>query len=110
MKIITMQRKELDGERVYVDSDSPYEHRDWWGVIETEAEKLVYDRVWSNNYYSNSDHDYQTVRSLWNSMVNTAGVNWGDDDVYGYIMPGETVPEIGGEYKDTDGDIWVRVE
>lgn len=108
MKIITMQRKELDGKRVYTDPDDPYEHRDWWGVIETEAEKLVYEQAWKENNYA--EHVHKLIKILWSEMVNTGGVNWGDDDVYGYIMPDETMPKIGDEYKDADGDVWVRVE
>ena len=38
------------------------------------------------------------------------GLAWGDDDLYGYIRPSESVPEIKENFKDGEGDIWVRIQ
>ena len=111
MKIITMQRLTLDGTQVYVDPDNPYEYRDWWCVIETEEEEIVYD-MFVKNISSNIQSEGLT--KLWNTMVKHAGrdrgVSWGDDDVYGYISPNKKVPEVKENFKDGEGDIWVRVQ
>ena len=111
MKIITMERKTLDGEPVDADAlnENPEDYRDWWGVIETKAEELVYDRLYGG-YYDKNAKARMLIDDLWCAMVNTGGVNWGDDDVYGYIRPDEVEPEVGEEYEDADGDIWRRVE
>lgn len=105
MKIITMQRLTLDGAQVYTDPDNPYEYRDWWCVIETKEEELVYDEF--------LEHPEQ-YEFLWNSMVKHAGlvegVSWGDDDMYGYISPNEKVPGVKENFKDGEGDIWVRIQ
>ena len=81
MKIITMQRLTLDGKPVY--PDDPIE-KDWWCVIETEEEKLVYD-MFVKNISSNIQSEELT--RLWNTLVKHAGqdkgVSWGDDDVVG---------------------------
>lgn len=111
MKIITMDRETVDGKRVQVDPDHPFEHRDWWCVIETPEEELFYDKYVCGNKglagETNAEH-------IWNEMVKHAGrnmgVKWGDDDMYGYILPNEVEPEVGEEYKDADGDIWVRIQ
>lgn len=111
MKIITMQRLTLDGAQVYTDPDNPYEYRDWWCVIETEEEEIVYDMFVKN---ISSNIQSEDLTKLWNTMVKHAGrdmgVSWGDDDVYGYVSPNEHVPEIKETFKDPDGDIWVRMQ
>lgn len=81
--------------------------KDWFVKLETKAEELVYDRVYGS-YYNYSDHDYQLVRALWDKMVNTCGVNWGEDDVYAYIYVDSFEPEVGEEYQ-IDDITWVRV-
>ena len=107
MRIITMQRLTLDGKPVY--PDAPIE-KDWWCVIETEEEEMVYDDFAKHLGQYNGD----PRNLLWNKMVIHAGqdmgVSWGDDDVYGYISPNEHVPEIKENFKDGEGDIWVRVQ
>lgn len=108
MKVIEMERLTLDGEPVVYDleKENGNEYRDWWCVIETKEEELVYDLM-----VKNEDKEYQR---LWNYMVNHAGegmgVSWGDDDMYGYIRPDETEPEILEKYTDADGDVWLRKE
>ena len=108
MFVITMERKTLDGQPIYKE-EAPI--RDWWCVIETKEEEMVYDRYISETH---SDHLYQFLRGLWGSMVKHAGqgcgIAWGEDDIYGYIRPDEMPPEIGDEYTDGDNDKWVRVE
>lgn len=108
MKVITMQRLTSDGEPVYPE-ETPI--RDWWCVIETEEEKIVYD-MFVKNISSNIQSGALT--NLWNTLVKHAGKDmglaWGDDDVYGYINPNEKVPEVKENYKDGDGDIWVRIQ
>lgn len=105
MKIITLKRMTMDGEPLYVDADNECDPNDWWGVIETKEEELVYDE-----YLEHLDQ----YEFLWNAMVKHAGLleglAWGDDDIYGYIRPDETVPEIGEEFIDSDNDRWLRVE
>lgn len=103
MRIITMQRLTLDGKPVYPE-EAPAQ--DWWCVIETEEEKLVYELAF--------DKGNEECQRVWNEMIKHAGqdmgVSWGDDDVYGYISPNEHVPEIKENFKDGEGDIWVRVQ
>lgn len=109
MLIITMERKTIDGKSVEYGADENGEdYRDWWAVMETKAEELVYDRLYGGYY--NNDKYRMLVDDLWNAMVNTGGVNWGDDDIYGYLRPDEMCPEVGEEFTDGEGDIWVRVE
>lgn len=112
MLVITMERKTLDGKPVeYGADENGDDYRDWWCVIETKEEEMVYDRYISETH---SDHLYQFLRGLWDSMVKHAGlgmgIRWGEDDIYGYIRPDEMLPEVGDEYTDGDGDTWVRVE
>lgn len=108
MKIITMQRKTLDGEPVHTEEGNT---RDWWCVIETKEEELVYNKF--GETISSNIQDGGLIK-LWNDMVKHAGqgmgLSWGDDDLYGYILPDETAPEIGEDYTDGDEDIWVRVD
>lgn len=97
-----MERKTMDGEPV---GEHPeYYPRDWWCVIETKEEELLYDKTWNL-----SECDYIP---LWNELVKYAGqgmgVSWGDDDMFGYIRPDEDCPEVGEEFIDGDGDSWVR--
>lgn len=106
MKIITMECRTVDGAPVeYGIGENGEDYRDWWCVIETEEEKLVYDLM-----LQNGNKEY---RRLWNYMVINAGkpqgLAWGDDDVYGYILPHEACPEIGEEFIDGDNDKWVRI-
>lgn len=108
MKVITMQRLTLDGKPVaYNATDENGEDcRDWWCVIETKEEELVYDKFISGRE--------PCAERLWNMMVKHAGqgmgVSWGDDDMYGYIRPDEVAPEIKENFKDGEGDIWVRIQ
>lgn len=112
MKIITMQRLTLDGKPATYNTatENGEDYRDWWCVIETEEEKIVYEDYLEN--YGNYMGDQRRV--LWNQMVIHAGqdmgVSWGDDDIYGYISPNEKVPEVKENFKDGEGDIWVRVQ
>lgn len=102
MKIITLQRLTENGEPVYGEEG---DIRDWFCVIETEEEQIVYD-------LAHGDGSKDTQR-LWNYMVNNAGKNeglaWGDDDVWGYFSPSDTVPKVGEQWTDDDGDRWGRV-
>lgn len=105
MKIITLKRRTPDGEPVY-EEETPI--TDWWCVIETEEEKMVYEDF--------EEHlgEYTNPREvLWNKMMIHAGqpqgLCWGDDDVYGYLSPDEDVPEVGEEMVDSDGDTWERI-
>lgn len=105
MKIITMERRTLDGKPVeYGVDENGEDYRDWWCVIETKEEEMVYDEC--------LEHPDQ-YEFLWNAMVKHAGlgegVKWGDDDIYAYISPDEMPPEIGDEYTDGDNDVWVRI-
>ena len=101
MKIITLERLTMDGQPVYEDEGNT---RDWWCVIETKEEELVYE-----DYLEHPFEDH-----LWNKMINHAGqglgLHWGEDDIYGYFRPDEVYPEVGEEYEDGDGDKWGRVE
>ena len=102
MKIITLQRITDNGEPVYEEEGDV---RDWFCVMETEEEELVYDEF--------LEHPDQ-YEFLWNAMVKHAGLGvglaWGDDDIWGYFRPDEMVPEIGEEWTDGDNDRWGRVE
>lgn len=107
MRIITLQRKTLDGEPCYKE-ESPIQ--EWWCAMESKEEEIVYDDFVKHlGEYSGDCRDI-----LWNKLVIYAGrgmgVAWGDDDMYGYIRPDEYCPGIGEELVDGDGDIWVRVE
>ena len=101
MKIITLQRLTEGGEPVYEEEG---DIRDWFCVIETAEEEMVYDEFLE--YPSQYEH-------IWNAMVKHAGLGeglaWGDDDVWGYFRPDEAVPEVGEEWTDEDGDKWGRV-
>lgn len=111
MKVIEMERLTLDGKSVVYDleKENGDEHRDWWCVIETKEEEIVYDDFIKHLGQHNGD----PRDLLWNKMVIHAGqgmgVSWGDDDMYGYIRPDEVAPEIGEEYIDGDGDKWVVI-
>lgn len=108
-----MQRLTLDGESVVYDAgnENGEDYQDWWCVIETPEEELFYDKYVCSNKglagETNAEH-------IWNEMVKHAGqgmgVSWGDDDMYGYILPDEDVPEILEKYVDSDGDTWLRKE
>lgn len=106
MKIIELCRLTEDGEDLRDDDYNGPDPHDWWGVIETEEEKIMFEEAWLDND--------ELLIPLWNKMVNNAGrdmgLHWGDDDVYGYIMPSEKCPEVGEEYTDNGGDKWVRTE
>lgn len=108
MIIMTFKRMTLDGKPLEPDYD--VDPNDWWGKIETKEEEIVYEDYLEN--YRNFQGDQRRV--LWNQMVIHAGIPqglaWGDDDIYGYIRPDETEPEIGEEWTDGDGDTWLRVE
>lgn len=105
MKIITLKRKTEGCEPVYED-EAPI--TDWWCVIETEEEHMVYQ-----DFLEHLGEYTDPREALWNKMMIHAGQGlrlfWGDDDVYGYILPGEEVPEVGEEMVDNDGDIWERI-
>lgn len=108
MKIIEMERRTMDGKPVEYNPvyENGEDFRDWWCVIETKEEELLYDKTWNSN-----ECDYIP---LWNELVKYAGqgmgVSWGDDDMYGYIRPDEDCPEIGETFVDGDGDEWLRIE
>lgn len=103
MKIITLLRTTMDGEPLFEDDTSP-DPRDWWCVIETHEESLVHDMA------IDKEGDYLV---MWNEMLKYAGgpqgLKWGEDDVYGYILPDEVPPEVGEEWIDGDGDKWLRI-
>lgn len=112
MRVITLERRTLDGEPVVYDTlnECDGEYRDWWCVIETREEEAMYDDFVAHlGEYSGDCRDI-----LWNKLVIHAGrplgVAWGDDDMYGYIRPDEDVPEKGEEFIDSDGDKWIRTE
>ena len=78
--------------------------------LETKEEEMVYD-AWQTE----PDKDKQSaLEDLWDAMIVHAGqgqgVMWGEDDIYGYIRPDETMPDVGEEYTDADEDKWLRVE
>lgn len=106
MRVITLERKTMDGKPVeYGVAENGEDYRDWWCVIETKEEEMVYEEYLK---------DIRLFSKIWNDMVRHAGqgmgVSWGDDDMYGYIRPDEDCPDIGEEFIDGDGDTWVRVE
>ena len=106
-----MQRLTMDGKPVeYGLDENGEDYTDWFCVIETKEEELVYDKF-INTKKLEFLHAYTT---LWNDMVKHAGIPqglaWGDDDVYGYIRPDEAEPEILEKYTDADGDVWLRKE
>lgn len=113
MKIITLQRLTMDGEPVEYDvaDENGEDYTDWFCVIETKEEELVYDKFVKNITSNIQD---EALTRLWNEMVNHAGelqgLTWGDDDLYGYIRPDEMFPEILEKYTDPDGDVWLRKE
>lgn len=113
MKIITLERKTDNGKPVEYNPvyENGEDFRDWWCKIETKEEEIVYEAFLKEK---NSNIQSEAILKLWNSMVIHAGQGmglcWGDDDVYGYIRPDETEPEVGEEYTDGDGDKWLRVE
>ena len=108
MRIIEMKRKTENGE---VLPDNPeYNPHDWWCVIETEEEvKAFEDFVKHLGEYGGDMREIE-----WNKRMIEAGKDfglyWGDDDVYGYLMPDEDYPEVGEEMIDSDGDTWVRTK
>lgn len=111
MRIIELERRTWDGEPIEQDAlkNNAEDYRDWWCVIETKEEEMVYEDFVSHlGEYGGDSRDI-----LWNKLVIHAGqgmgVKWGDDDMYGYIHPDEDVPEAGEEMVDSDGDTWVRV-
>ncbi len=107
MKIIEMQRLTDNGQPVYEEEGNT---RDWWGVMETKAEQMVYEDF--VEHLGKYGGDMRNV--LWNRILVEAGrdigVCWGDDDIYGYSEYGQDVPEVGGEMIDSDGDKWVRTK
>lgn len=113
MIIMTFKRMTMDGEPLYVDADNECSEdpNDWWCKIETKEEELFYDKYVCGNKglagETNAEH-------IWNEMVKHAGIPqglaWGDDDIYGYIRPDETEPEVGEEWTDSEGDKWLRME
>ena len=109
MIIMTFKRMTMDGEPLEPDYD--VDPNDWWCKIETKEEELVYDKFVCGNKGLAGE---TTAEHIWNEMVKHAGepfgLAWGDDDVYGYIRPDEAEPEVGEEYKDSDGDVWIRME
>lgn len=108
MIIITMQRLTMDGKPVVYDTgnENGEDYEDWFCVIETKEEELVYDKFISGRE--------PCAERLWNMMVKHAGIPqglaWGDDDVWGYIRPDESYPEVLEKYTDSDGDVWLRKE
>ena len=116
MKIIEMERRTMDGKPVeYGIDENGEDYRDWWCVIETKEDEVVYDNFLEFLHGDDVGDKYSKAYiSLWNTLVKHAGqglgVSWGDDDMYGYIRPDEVAPEIGEEFIDGDGDVWVRTE
>ena len=105
MKIITLKRLTENKEPLVDDDYTQCDPHDWFCVIETPEEEMVYDEF--------LEHPDQ-YEFLWNAMVKHAGLgvglSWGDDDIWGYFRPDEAVPEIGEEWTDGDNDRWGRVE
>lgn len=118
MKIVEMERRTMDGKPLeYGIDENGEDYRDWWCVIETKEEEMVYDKAFHEPFNPASATKslvQGTYIDLWNDMVKHAGqgmgVCWGDDDMYGYIMSDEEYPEVGDEFVDCDGDTWVRIE
>ncbi len=106
---MTFKRMTMDGEPLEPDYD--VDPNDWWCKIETKEEELVYDKFVHGNKGLAGETE---AEHIWNEMIKHAGqgmgVSWGDDDMYGYIRPDETEPEIGEEWTDGDGDKWLRME
>ena len=107
MRIIEMLRKTDNGKPMEYNENDCDPH-DFWCVIETKEEEMLYDDFVEHlGEYSGDCRDI-----LWNKLVIHAGqgqgVNWGDDDMYGYLRPDEDVPEVGEEMTDNEGDIWLR--
>lgn len=100
-----MKRLTENKEPLADDDYTQCDPNDWFCVIETKEEEMVYDE-----YLEHPDQ----YEFLWNAMVKHAGLDvglsWGDDDLYGYFRPDEAVPEVGEEWVDWDDDKWVRVE
>lgn len=109
MIIMTLKRMTMDGEPL--DPDYDEDPNDWWCKIETKEEELFYDRYVCGNKGLAGE---TVAEHIWNEMVKHAGqgmgLAWGDDDIYGYIRPDETEPEVGEEWTDSDGDKWLRME
>ena len=107
MRIITMKRLTEGGEPLVDDELTQCDPNDWFCVIETKEEELVYDKA-------HTEGEYAIYEKIWDSMVIHAGIPqglaWGEDDIYGYFTPDEVVPEVGEEWTDGDNDKWVRVE
>ena len=103
MRIIEMERLTMDGQPHYEDEGNT---RDWWCVIETKEEELVYEKMLA-------EESGGALEKLWDEMIIHAGqgmgLHWGEDDIYGYFRPDDTCPEVGEEYEDGDGDKWKRV-
>lgn len=112
MKIIEMERLTLDGKPVKYNPvyENGEDFRDYWCVIETKEEELVYDQFVRE---VSSNIQDERLMKLWNDMVIHAGlgmgVKLGDDDIYGYIRPDETEPFPTEPYIDGDGDEWVVI-
>ena len=110
MKIITMTKIKEDGEPLEDNNYMQPDPRDWFCVIETKEEELVYDKFVCGNKGLAGETE---AEHIWNEMVKHAGlgegVKWGDDDMYAYIRPDEVEPEVGEHYR-LDNDEWVRTE
>lgn len=111
MKIITLERKTIDGNSVeYGIDENGEDYQGWWCVIETKAEEQIYDDFLEHL----GEHSGDPREILWNKLMieegSPKGLSWGDDDVYGYIRPDEDAPEVGNKFIDSNGDEWVRVE
>ena len=109
MKIITMKRLTENKEPLVDDDYTQCDPNDWFCVIETPEEEMVYDDFVEHlGQYSGDPRDL-----LWNKMVIHAGqgmgVSWGDDDMYGYIRPDEVAPLPTEPFIDGDGDEWVVI-
>lgn len=111
MKIITLKRLTEGGKPLVDDELTQCDPSDWFCVIETQEEDMVYGLFLEQKGEKEPDH--YVIIPLWNDMVKHAGLgtglSWGDDDVYGYLHPDEMPPEVGDEYTDGDGDRWVRI-
>ncbi len=112
MKIIEMERRTMDGKPVEYNPvyENGEDFRDWWCVIETKEEEMVY------NFFLEQlcdQPEHTIIVKLWNDMVKHAGqgmgVCWGDDDMYGYIRPDEVAPLPTEPFIDGDGDEWVVI-
>ncbi len=109
MKIITMKKIIENGEPLADDDYTACDPNDWFCVIETAEEELVYDKFVCGDRSAGVN---KVIHSLWNAMVKHAGivegVSWGDDDIYYYFGHDEKIPEL-GETFELDGDTWYRV-